>query len=211
MPRGSQKYLGVADFSNYISTNDGSRNASTGSDITRYLFEVRHEAFEGALDRLAQCFIAPLLPADVTEREVNAVHNEAMRHMQNDLRRMLNVRRELYNPAAGKSKFSTGNKTTLAQADHVVVREFMEANYSSDRMALAVAGIASLDQLEAWARAYYNDIPRCELPTIQREPIFLLRAEALRFATIEPVKEVRELWLEFPIPATRPPLRRQTG
>ena len=28
-----------------------------------------------------------------------------MRHVQNDLRRMLNVRRELYNPAAGESKF----------------------------------------------------------------------------------------------------------
>ncbi len=204
MSRGSEKYPGVADFSNYISTNGGSRNASTGSDITRYLFEVRHEAFEGALDRLAHSFIAPLLPADVTEREVNAVHNEAMRHVQNDQRRMLNVRRELYDPAAGESKFSTGNKTTLAQADHLVVRRFMEENYSADRMALAVAGIASLDQLEAWVRTSFSAIPRRDLPAIERKPIFLPRAAALRLATIEPVKDIRELWLEFPLPATRP-------
>ena len=202
--RGSEKYPGVADFSNYINTNGGSRNASTGTDITRYLFEVRHEAFEGALDRLAHCFIAPLLPADVTEREVNAVHNEAMRHVQNDQRRMLNVRRELYHPAAGESKFSTGNKTTLAQADHVIVRAFMEDNYSSDRMALAVAGVASLDQLETWVRTSFSAVPRRDLPAVTREPIFLPRSPALRLATIEPVKEIRQLWLEFPIPATRP-------
>ncbi len=202
--KGSEKYPEVADFTDYITTNGGYRNAYTASDRTNYLFEVRHEALEGALDRTAQMFISPLFPDEVTEREVNAVHNEAMRHVQNDLRRMLNVRRELYNPEAGESKFSTGNKDTLANANADVVREFYHQTYSPERMALAVTSDKSLDQLEGYVREYFSPIKRLDLPTLERKPIFLPEKATLRMATIEPVKEVRLLYLEFPIPPARP-------
>ena len=201
---GTEKYPDVSDYGTYINTNGGYNNAYTTSDLTNYQFEVRHEALDGALDRFAQFFIAPLFNPEFTEREVNAVNNEAMRHVQSDVRRMLNVRRELYNPAAGESKFSTGNLKTLANADADVVRAFYEANYSADRMALSIASNASLDELEKHAREKFGPISNRSLPTIDREPIFLPRREALRLATIEPVKEIRELWLEFVIPPTRP-------
>lgn len=201
---GTEKYPDVSDYSTFINTNGGYNNAYTSTDLTNYQLEVRHEALPGALDRFAQFFIAPLFNPDFTDREVNAVNNEAMRHVQNDLRRMLNVRRELYNPAAGESKFSTGNLKTLANADADVVRAFYEANYSADRMALAIASNASLDELEKHAREKFGPILNRSLDTIEREPIFLPRKEALRLATIEPVKEIRELWLEFVIPPTRP-------
>jgi insulysin len=201
---GTEKYPDVKDYATYINTNGGYNNAYTSTDLTNYQFEIRHGALEGALDRFSQFFIAPLFNPDFTEREVNAVNNEAMRHVQNDQRRMLNVRRELYNPAAGESKFSTGNLKTLANANADVVRAFYEANYSADRMALSIASNASLDQLETYARQYFSPIPNRALPTIEREPIFLPRQEALRLATIEPVKEIRQLWLEFVIPPTRP-------
>jgi len=209
--KGSEKFPGVADFTDYITTNGGYRNAYTTSDHTNYLFEVRHEALAGALDRTAQMFIAPLFPDEATDREVNAVHNEAMRHVQNDFRRMLNVRRELYDPAAGESKFSTGNKTTLAHADADVVRAFYHENYSPERMALSVASSLSLDQLEGHVREYFTPIKRLDLPTIDREPIFLPRAKTLRMATIEPVKEVRLIYLEFPIPPVRPEFASKPG
>ncbi|GAB5558472.1 MAG: insulinase family protein [Synoicihabitans sp.] len=201
---GTEKYPDVSDYGTFINTNGGYNNAYTTTDLTNYQFEVRHEALEGALDRFAQFFIAPLFNPDFTEREVNAVNNEAMRHVQSDVRRMLNVRRELYNPAAGESKFSTGNLKTLANADADVVRAFYEANYSADRMALAIASNVSLDELEKLTREKFSAIPNRDLETIEREPIFLPRKEALRLATIEPVKEIRELWLEFVIPPTRP-------
>ena len=201
---GTEKYPDVSDYGTFINTNGGYNNAYTSTDLTNYQFEVRHEALDGALDRFAQFFIAPLFNPDFTEREVNAVNNEAMRHVQSDVRRMLNVRRELYNPAAGESKFSTGNLKTLANADAAVVRAFYEANYSADRMALSIASNAPLDELEKHAREKFGPIPNRSLPTIDREPIFLPRKKALRLATIEPVKEIRELWLEFVIPPTRP-------
>lgn len=201
---GTEKYPDVSAYSGFITANGGYNNAYTASDHTNYQFEVRHEAFPEALDRFAQFFIGPLFAPEYTGREVNAVHNEAMRHVQSDLRRMLNVRRELYAPEAGESKFSTGNKTTLANANADVVREFYHNQYSAERMALALAGTASLDELEKLAREDFSAIPRRDLPVIPREPIFLPKKAALRLATIEPVKEIRELYLEFPIPPTRP-------
>jgi secreted Zn-dependent insulinase-like peptidase len=209
--KGSEKYPDVAGFSNYVSANGGYRNAYTASDHTNYLFEIRHEALEGALDRTAQFLITPIMPEDVTEREVNAVHNEAMRHVQNDLRRMLNVRRELYTPTAGESKFSTGNKETLAGADAAVVREFWEQNYSPERMSLAIASSLSLDELERMARTYFAPIPQRNLPAIERIPEFLPRAESLRLATIEPIKDIRTLYLEFPVPPVRPDYASKPG
>ena len=201
---GTAKYPNEAEYSNYIRTNGGSRNASTASDYTLYHFEIRHEAFAGGLDRFAQFFIAPNFNPEFTSREVNAVHNEAMRHVQNDFRRMVGVARELYDPASGESRFSTGNKDTLAGATPAVVRAFYEAHYTADRMALSLAGKASLDDLEKLAREHFAAIPRRAVPAVARAATFLPRKPALRLAAIEPVKEVRQLTLEFVVPATRP-------
>lgn len=201
---GTEKYPDVSGYSAFITRNGGHNNAYTASDHTNYQFEIRHEAFPEALDRFAQFFIAPLFNPDFTTREVNAVHNEAMRHVQSDSRRILNVRRELYDPTSGESKFSTGNKDTLAQADADAVRAFYESHYSADRMALALTGSVSLNDLEKLAREIFSAIPRRDLPTITREPHFLPRKQALRLATVEPVKDIRQLSLEFVVPPTRP-------
>ena len=201
---GTVKYPDISDYGNFINQNGGVRNAYTTSDHTNYHFEIRHDAFAGALDRFAQFFIAPQFNAEFTGREINAVHNEAMRHVQNDGRRASGVARELYTPGSGESKFATGNKDTLAGTTPANVRAFYEAHYSSDHMALCLAGKATLDELEKHARTYFSAIPRRNVPAVQRAATFLPRKAALRLAFIEPVKELRQLQLEFVVPATRP-------
>jgi Secreted/periplasmic Zn-dependent peptidases, insulinase-like len=201
---GTEKYPDVSEYGNFIRSNGGYQNAYTSTDHTNFQFEVRHAAFADALDRFAQFFIAPKFNPDFTGREKNAVHNEAMRHVQNDFRRELNVLRELYTPGSGESKFSTGNKDTLANATPEAVRAFYESHYSADHMALALAGKASLDELEKLARADFSAIPRRPIPAVKREATFLPHKAALRMAFIEPVKEVRQLSMEFPIGPTRP-------
>jgi insulysin len=208
---GTEKYPDVSDYGNYIRANGGYNNAYTSTDHTNYQFEVRHAALPGALDRFSQFFIAPRFNPEFVGREVNAVHNEAMRHVQNDLRRRIGVARELYAPGSGESKFSTGNKETLAGANPEAVRRFYEAHYSADRMALAIAGTASLDELERLARQYFAPIVRRELPPVSRQATFLPRERALRLALVEPVKEVRSLALEFVLPATRPDFAAKPG
>ena len=56
----------------------GHTNAYTASEDTNYHFECNWEALEGALDRFAQFFIAPLIAEDGVEREVNAVDSECV-------------------------------------------------------------------------------------------------------------------------------------
>jgi insulysin len=201
---GTDKYPDVSEYGNYIRSNGGYNNAYTATDHTNYQFEIRHAALAGALDRFSQFFIAPRFNPEFVGREVNAVHNEAMRHVQNDLRRRIGVARELYTPGSGESKFSTGNKETLAKATPEAVRAFYEAHYSADRMALSIAGTASLDELERLARQYFSPIQKRAIPPVRREARFLPPKPALRLAYVEPVKEVRSLTLEFVLPATRP-------
>ena len=201
---GTEKFPEVSDWDNYLGQNGGTNNAYTASDHTNYQFDIRHDAFVGALDRFAQFFIAPKFSPEFTGREINAVHNEAMRHVQNDGRRAAGVAREVYTPGSNESKFSAGNKDTLAGATPAIVRAFYEQHYTSDRMALSLAGKVSLDELEKLARTLFSAIPRRTVPAVVRTPAFLPRKAALRLAQIEPIKEVRQLQLEFVVPATRP-------
>lgn len=200
---GTDKYPEEGEYSRFIRSNGGSNNAYTTSDHTNYQFDIRHQALPQALDRFAQFFIAPRFNPEFVGREVNAVHNEAMRHVQNDFRRVWSVLREIYDPNSGESKFSTGNKDTLARATPQAVRAFFERHYSADRMALAITGRAPLDELEALARSTFSAIPRRGKGAELHAPIYLPRKDALRMALVEPVRELRQLQLEFLLPPTR--------
>jgi insulysin len=201
---GTKKYPDEGEYGQFIDRNGGNKNAYTASDHTNYHFEVRHDALPEALDRFSQFFIAPLFNPEFVQREVNAVHNEAMRHVQNDFRRVWSVLRELYNPASGESKFSTGNRETLAKATPAAVRAFYEQHYSADRMALSIAGKASLDELEKLARTHFSAVPRRAVRSEAHAANFIPRKNALRLARVEPVRELRQLQMEFMLPPTRP-------
>ena len=200
---GTEKYPEEGEYSRFIRSNGGSNNAYTTSDHTNYQFDIRHQALPQALDRFAQFFVAPRFNPEFVGREVSAVHNEAMRHVQNDFRRVWSVLREVYDPRSGEAKFSTGNKDTLARADPAAVRAFFERHYSADRMALAITGRAPLDELEALARGTFSAIPRRGMGGTLHAPIYLQPKAALRMALVEPVRELRQLQLEFLLPPTR--------
>ena len=52
------------------------RNAYTSMTDTNFHFDCSNEAFEGALDRLAQFFISPTFSENSTEKEIEAVDSE---------------------------------------------------------------------------------------------------------------------------------------
>lgn len=70
---GTEKYPDENAYSTYLSQNGGHSNAATYPTMTKYYFEVNQDKFEGALDRFAQFFIAPLFTESATDREINAV------------------------------------------------------------------------------------------------------------------------------------------
>jgi len=200
---GTEKYPDVSDYGNYLKANGGYNNAYTAGDHTNYLFEIRHEAFEGAIDRMAQFFIAPLFTPEFTEREMNAVNSENQKNLENDLWRQYQLQNSLYRPGHPANHFSTGSRDTLAGTTREELLAFYQAHYSANRMTLALVGKDSLDQLEAWARKYFSPVKDRKLAPIAYPADYLTPKAALRLARMVPIKDLRQLTLEFPLPGLR--------
>jgi len=60
---GSEEFPAESEYERYITTHAGILNAWTSGDHTLYYFNVLPHALLGALDRLSQFFVAPVLPA----------------------------------------------------------------------------------------------------------------------------------------------------
>ncbi|MFI5358039.1 MAG: insulinase family protein [Opitutales bacterium] len=200
---GTEKYPDVADYGNYLQNNGGYSNAYTAGDRTNFHFEIRHEAMEGALDRFAQFFIAPLFSPQFTGRELNAVNSENQKNLENDLWREYQLRATLYRPGHPANHFNTGDRQTLGGTTREELLAFYHAHYSANRMTLALTGRASLDQLEQWVRRYFSGVPNRQLAPIHLPADYLPPKPALRLARMEPLKDLRQLNLEFPLPSTR--------
>lgn len=200
---GTEKFPDVAGYTNYLQTNGGYANAYTSGDHTNYQFEIRSEALEGALDRFAQFFIAPLFTPEFTEREANAVNSENQKNLENDDWREYQLRNSLYRAGHPANHFSTGNHETLRGTTRDELLAFYRQHYSANQMWLAVAGTAGLDQLEQWVRTYFSPVENRRLEAIHFPPDYLVPKPALRLVFREPVKDLRQLTLEFPLPDTR--------
>jgi insulysin len=200
---GTEKYPDVEDYGNYLKSNGGYNNAYTSGDHTNFHFEIRHEAFEGALDRMAQFFIAPLFAPQFTEREMNAVNSEFQKNLEGDNWREYQLHTILYRAGHAANHFNIGSRETLAGTTREELLAFHHAHYSANQMTLALTGKASLDQLEQWARAYFSPIKDLKLAAIRFPADYLPPKPALRLIRMEPIKDLRQLSLEFPLPATR--------
>jgi insulysin len=70
---GTEKYPKENEYLDYLSQHNGNANAYTSDNHTNYYFGVGPEFLEGALDRFAQFFIAPLFDPSCVDREICAV------------------------------------------------------------------------------------------------------------------------------------------
>ena len=102
---------------------------------TNYHFEVSNDAFEGALDRLAQFFISPNFSEDSAEREVNAVDSEFNQSLSNDGWHYFNLTQVISNKESNYNRFDCGNKKSLDQPGmRDSLLEFHKKWYSSNIM-----------------------------------------------------------------------------
>ena len=203
---GTEKYPDTEEFGKYLSEHGGFSNAFTGLDRTNYFFNVQKDYLKGALDRFAQFFIAPLFDPEFVQRELNAVDSEHQKNLMDDWRRMYQIMKTTANPKHPFSKFSTGSIKSLKKndSDYGNIRDdliaFYKEHYSANRMKLVVLGKENLDELENYVRAYFLEIENRDLKEVAN-PIPIIEKELLpRKISIEPVKEIRLLKLEFPTP-----------
>lgn len=144
---GTEKYPQQNDYNIYLSQNGGVSNASTHLDHTTYYFDITPEKLEGALDRFAQFFLAPLFTETLTELELNAINSEHEKNVANDTWRFDQLDKSSASPDHPFSKFGTGNRETLdiiPKQKNINVRnrllEFHEKYYSANIMSLCILG-----------------------------------------------------------------------
>lgn len=99
----------------YLSKNNGSSNAYTGTSNTNYYFNVSTTALHGALSRFASFFHSPLFAPSCTVRELNAVDSEHKKNHQSDIWRIFQVNKHLSKAGHPWSKFGSGNKDSLSK------------------------------------------------------------------------------------------------
>lgn len=201
---GTEKFPAVDEYGEYLQRNGGYSNAYTARDRTNYHLEVRPEAFEGAVDRFAQFFIAPLFTPEFNEREVNAVHSEFQKNLEDDGWREFALRNTAYREGHPARQFNIGSRETLAGTTREELLAFHRRYYSANRMTLSLVAPWPLDRLEQLARSYFAAVPDLQRPELRYDPDYLPRKPALRMLRMEPVKDLRTVTLSFPLPDLRP-------
>jgi len=201
---GTDKYPKVGEYNEYLKANGGWSNAGTGQEHTNYFFQVNQNAFEEATDRFAQFFISPSLAAKYVDREKHAVHSEYSMKIKDDSRRIYEVLKDTTNPAHPASQFSVGNLTTLADHPNDLLVDDVKAQYakyySSSRMSLSLVGKEDLDTLEKWAREKFSAIPNNGSKSVPTTVKPFLPEQLGTKINIEPLKDIKTLTLQFPVP-----------
>jgi insulysin len=200
---GTEKYPAVEDFGEYLERNGGSNNAYTARDRTNYHLEIRPEAFEGALDRFAQFFIAPRFTPEFNAREVNAVNSEFQKNLENDGWREHALRNNAYREGHPARNFSVGSVETLTGTTRDELLAFHRRYYSANRMTLALTGPMGLERLEAWARTLFAPVPDNQRAELTYPADYLPPKPALRVLRMEPIKDLRRMTLSFALPDLR--------
>jgi len=200
---GTDKFPSVEEFGEYLERNGGSNNAYTARDRTNYHLEIRPEAFEGALDRFAQFFIAPKFAPEFNAREVNAVNSEFQKNLENDEWREFALRNTAYREGHPARNFNIGSVETLTGTTREELLAFHRRYYSANRMTLSLTGPMGLDRLEAWARTFFAPVPDYQRPELTYPTDYLPPKAALRILRMEPVKDLRRMTLGFALPDLR--------
>jgi len=199
---GTEKYPEENDYETFLSKNGGSTNAYTDMEDTNYYFSVaplNHEndsdededtlqhngsnnnstvssALDGALDRLAQFFIAPLFKEEAVERELRAVDSEYVNAIPQDNWRQYQFMKSLSSPEHPFYKFGCGNYKTLTNGGSLLnngttaipftqsggtspipsLHDFWNTYYHAGNVQLAVISRASLDNLQKCVETHFS-------------------------------------------------------
>ncbi|XP_035767090.1 insulin-degrading enzyme isoform X2 [Neolamprologus brichardi] len=204
---GTEKYPKENEYSQFLSEHAGSSNAFTSGEHTNYYFDVSHEHLQGALDRFAQFFLCPLFDESCKDREVNAVDSEHEKNLMNDAWRLFQLEKATGNPKHPFSKFGTGNKLTLEtrpSKEGVDVRQellkFHSTYYSSNLMGLCVLGRESLDELTAMVVKLFGEVENKNVPVPEFPEHPFQEQHLKQFYKVVPIKDIRNLYVTFPIP-----------
>ena len=196
---GTKKFPVVGGYQDFITANGGSSNAGTGGNITFYFFNVRHQAFDEALDRFSDFFKTPLFDGQYAAREVNAVNSEFQKNIENDRRRIGHLQNQMARPGHPLQKFGTGNAQTLAGDNRADLRTFFETYYNAPNMRLALISNLSLDAQEAMVRKHFAALSARPVEPFRIDPDFRpALKDQYRLLRVKTLKNTMTLTMDFP-------------
>jgi secreted Zn-dependent insulinase-like peptidase len=170
---GTEKYPLSGDYQSFIQTHGGSHNAYTSTNSTNFFFDIKPSGYEGALDRFAQFFIAPLFSESLTQREKNAVDAEYKAKFKNESRRNNQAFKTLINEDHPYNRFTVGNLDTLKDLPNNPLREQLlslyQENYLAENMVLVMVANLPYEEMATLAHQYFSDI-KSQKPTSKQIP-----------------------------------------
>ncbi|KAG7364481.1 secreted/periplasmic Zn-dependent peptidase, insulinase-like protein [Nitzschia inconspicua] len=172
---GTEKYPSEDEYEGFLSKYGGLCNAYTDMEDTNYYLSVTtqqsdpnttSDGLRGALDRLAQFFIAPKFEENMVERELRAIDSEYRNGKTSDVWRNYQFLKAISNPNHPFSNFGCGNYETLSSKGSPVgeLKKFWETYYTTSNMRLAVVGSSSLDALQKTVEDTFGQIPYSNQP-----------------------------------------------
>lgn len=201
---GTEKFPNVGDYENFLNQNGGGHNAYTSIDHTNYFFDVAHGAFEGALERFSRFFVCPTFDEKYVEREKNAVNSEHEKNLKEDGRREYRFQQMITDPAHPFSKFATGDKETLKNANRDVVMDFYQKTYSSNLMRLVIMSNLGGDGIRKLAEKHFSDIVNKNAEQPQYSDQLFVQSDLPKFHQVESVRDRDTLKISFDMPDDLP-------
>ncbi|MBI5274747.1 MAG: insulinase family protein [Chlamydiales bacterium] len=196
---GSAKYPTENEMSQYLGDNHGFANAYTSTDRTVYMFSVNNNAFAGAVDRFSHFFIDPLFLLSGVKKELHAVDQEHDKNLENDGWRSWYVFKETGNLSHPNHSFSTGNAKTLGEIPPETLRKWFTEHYSSDKMHLVIYSSEDIESLKQMVIQHFSLVKQAQDFAFPSSDI-LSDKQRGKIIYIEPVKELREVTIEWKIP-----------
>ncbi len=201
---GTEPFPEAGEYQEFINKHGGNHNAFTAHDVTNYYFEIDNDALADALDRFAPFFISPTFDSQYVEREKNAVNAEYTSKSKDDGRRIYSAEKQAMNPAHPYAQFATGSLKTLEDRPDSLIRDellqFYQQHYSANEMTLAIIGNYDLDTLAQWTKERFSRIPQRQTLAKAKRPDLYQQDQLPLDLQIEPIKEIRQLKLSFPMP-----------
>lgn len=191
-----------SEYADFIHLQGGRNNAWTGTEHTCFYFDIASDQFQHAVRLFSRFFVAPLFDKQWIASERETIESEYQMKIQDDARRFYQVHKETVNPNHPFSRFSVGNKQTLADRHGQSVlnelRAFYRSRYSAEKMTLVVVGPQSIKQLSQWVTTYFSEVPCVNSAYLDLPPLYTAAQLATQI-NIVPVKAMKKLVLTFPM------------
>jgi len=207
---GTTTYPSEGEYHEFIQQNGGMANAYTACYMTNYMFEVKPEVLDKALDRFSRFFYEPILSKSCTDREINAVDSEYQAGHTLPWWRYIGIMHQSANPehpfhvAVGNLKMLRDDPEERGVDLYDEMKVLYDTCYSANGMTLCVIGKESMSDMQAMVRSKFGNIVNkgVTMPigdAVSDKPAFLPR-DWNRLLLQAPVKDVKELVFSWVIP-----------